>query len=67
VQSFPTCRTTKCPSHRLYISQLVDDGATLQSDSESAVSHPEVPRRQEDLGLHTQVITDGFLRCSRRK
>ena len=45
-----------------YVSQLVDDGSTLQ------VGFGRVPNAilqylssKNDLGLHTQVITDGFL------
>lgn len=45
-----------------YISQLVDDGATLQ------VGFGNLPNavlqhlsNKKDLGIHTQVITDGFL------
>ncbi|KPJ76666.1 MAG: acetyl-CoA hydrolase [Deltaproteobacteria bacterium SG8_13] len=45
-----------------YVSQLVDDGATLQ------VGFGRVPDailryldNKRDLGIHTQVITDGFL------
>jgi len=45
-----------------YVSQLVDDGSTLQ------VGFGRVPNailrylgNKNDLGLHTQVITDGFL------
>ena len=45
-----------------YVSQLVDDGATLQ------VGFGRVPNSilryldsKRDLGIHTQVITDGFL------
>ncbi len=46
----------------LYVSQLVDDGATLQ------VGFGHIPYailqyldNKKDLGLHTQLITDGFL------
>ncbi|MFH2065331.1 MAG: GNAT family N-acetyltransferase [Pseudomonadota bacterium] len=45
-----------------YVSQLVDDGATLQ------IGFGQLPNtilkyldQKQDLGIHTQVITDGFL------
>lgn len=45
-----------------YVSQLVDDGATLQ------IGFGQLPNtilkyldQKKDLGIHTQVITDGFL------
>ena len=51
-----------------YVSQLVDDGSTLQ------VGFGRVPNAilqylgtKNDIGLHTQVITDGFLPLFERK
>ena len=51
-----------------YVSQLVDDGATLQ------VGFGRVPDtmlrfldNKRDLGIHTQVITDGFLPLLKNK
>jgi len=45
-----------------YVSQLVDDGATLQ------IGFGQLPNtilkyldQKKDLGIHTQVITDGFM------
>ncbi len=51
-----------------YVNQLVDDGATLQigfghlPDAILAYLH-----NKKDLGIHTQVITDGFLPLLRQK
>lgn len=51
-----------------YVSQLVDDGATLQigfgSLPYAILKHLENKR---DLGLHTQLITDGFLPLFEKK
>jgi len=51
-----------------YVSQLVNDGATLQ------VGFGQLPYaimkcldNKEDLGIHTQVITDGFLPLFEKK
>jgi acyl-CoA hydrolase/RimJ/RimL family protein N-acetyltransferase len=51
-----------------YVSQLVDDGATLQ------VGFGQLPYailkyldNKKDLGIHTQVITDGFLPLFEKK
>jgi acyl-CoA hydrolase/GNAT superfamily N-acetyltransferase len=45
-----------------YVSELIDDGATLQVGfgrlPSSLLAHLE---GKKDLGIHTQVITDGFL------
>ena len=52
----------------LYVSQLIDDGATLQ------VGFGSLPNAilpylgsKKDLGLHTQVITDGLIPLFERK
>lgn len=51
-----------------YVSQLVDDGSTLQ------VGFGYLPNtilqyldKKKDLGIHTQVITDGFLPLFKKK
>jgi len=51
-----------------YVSQLVDDGATLQ------IGFGSLPyailrylENKQDLGLHTQLITDGFLPLFEKK
>lgn len=45
-----------------YVSQLVDDGATLQIGF-GHLPHAVLPHLTDkrDLGIHTQLITDGFL------
>jgi len=46
----------------LYISQLVDDGATLQIGfGHLPYSILKYLDKKKDLGIHTQLITDGFL------
>jgi acyl-CoA hydrolase/GNAT superfamily N-acetyltransferase len=63
VQALPKTRDSEV-SRRIghYISQLVEDGATLQ------IGFGNLPYAilqyldgKQDLGIHTQVITDGFL------
>jgi acyl-CoA hydrolase/RimJ/RimL family protein N-acetyltransferase len=45
-----------------YVSQLVDDGATLQIGFGSLpYAILKYLENKQDLGLHTQLITDGFL------
>jgi|GEM_PF-4722455 len=46
----------------LYVSQLIDDGATLQIGFGN-LPHAILPYldSKQDLGLHTQVITDGLI------
>jgi len=46
----------------LYVSQLVDDGATLQIGfGHLPYSILKYLDKKKDLGIHTQMITDGFL------
>jgi acyl-CoA hydrolase/GNAT superfamily N-acetyltransferase len=69
VQSFPTLQDNEV-SRRigLYISQLVDDGATLQVGFGNLPFHIlKFLDGKKDLGLHTQVITDGFLPLFEKK
>jgi len=69
VQSFPTLQDNEV-SRRigLYISQLVDDGATLQVGFGNLPYHIlKFLDGKKDLGLHTQVITDGFLPLFEKK
>ncbi|MGD9504940.1 MAG: GNAT family N-acetyltransferase [Syntrophobacteraceae bacterium] len=51
-----------------YVSQLVEDGSTLQIGfgrlPSSLMRHLE---GKKDLGIHTQVITDGFLSLFKKK
>jgi len=63
VQSFPTIQDNVV-MRRIghYISQLVDDGATLQIGFGNLPYHIiKYLDGKRDLGLHTQVLTDGFL------
>lgn len=69
VQSFPTIQDNEI-MRRIghYISQLVDDGATLQVGFGNLPYHIiKYLDRKRDLGLHTQVITDGFLPLFEKK
>ncbi len=51
-----------------YVSQLVDDGATLQIGFGSLpYAILECLEDKHDLGLHTQLITDGFLPLFEKK
>jgi len=69
VQSFPTIQDNEVMlriGH--YISQLVDDGATLQIGFGNLPYHiMKYLDGKKDLGLHTQVITDGFLPLFEKK
>ena len=69
VQSFPTLQDNEV-MRRIghYISQLVDDGATLQVGFGNLPYHiMKYLDDKKDLGLHTQVITDGFLPLFEKK
>jgi acyl-CoA hydrolase/GNAT superfamily N-acetyltransferase len=69
VQSFPTLQDNQV-MRRIghYISQLVDDGATLQVGFGNLPYHiMKYLDGKKDLGLHTQVITDGFLPLFEKK
>jgi GNAT superfamily N-acetyltransferase len=69
VQFFPTLQDNEV-SRRIghYISQLVDDGATLQVGFGNLPYHIlKFLDEKKDLGLHTQVITDGFLPLFEKK
>jgi len=52
----------------LYVSQLIDDGATLQIVFGN-LPHAILPYldSKQDLGLHTQVITDGLIPLFEKK
>ena len=69
VQALPTVKDNEI-SRRIghYVSQLVDDGATLQ------IGFGHLPDAilkyldgKKDLGIHTQLITDGFLPLFEKK
>jgi acyl-CoA hydrolase/GNAT superfamily N-acetyltransferase len=69
VQSVPTIAENEV-SRRIghYIAQLVDDGATLQVGFGNLPFHIlKQLDGKRDLGLHTQVITDGFLPLFEKK
>jgi acyl-CoA hydrolase/RimJ/RimL family protein N-acetyltransferase len=69
VQSFPTLQDNEV-LRRIghYISQLVDDGATLQVGFGNLPYHIlKYLDGKRDLGLHTHVITDGFLPLFEKK
>ncbi len=69
VQFFPTLQDNEV-SRRIghYISQLVDDGATLQVGFGNLPYHIlKFLDGKKDLGLHTHVITDGFLPLFEKK
>jgi acyl-CoA hydrolase/GNAT superfamily N-acetyltransferase len=69
VQFFPTLQdneVTRRIGH--YISQLVDNGATLQVGFGNLPYHIlKFLDGKKDLGLHTHVITDGFLPLFEKK
>lgn len=63
VESFPTIPDTDV-SRRIghFVSTLVDDGATIQVGFGNLPYHIlKYLADKKDLGLHTQMITDGFL------
>jgi acyl-CoA hydrolase/GNAT superfamily N-acetyltransferase len=69
VQSFPTQQDNEV-LRRIghYISQLVDDGATLQVGFGNLPYHIlKYLDGKKDLGLHTHVLTDGFLPLFEKK
>ena len=69
VQSFPTIQDNEV-SRRIghYVSELVDDGATLQVGFGNLPFHLlKYLDGKKDLGLHTHVITDGFLPLFEKK
>ena len=69
VQSFPTLQDNEV-LRRIghYISQLVDNGATLQVGFGNLPYHIlKYLDGKRDLGLHTHVITDGFLPLFEKK
>ncbi|MFO7709522.1 MAG: GNAT family N-acetyltransferase [Desulfobacterales bacterium] len=69
VQSFPTLQDNEV-SRRIghYVSQLVEDGATIQVGFGNLPFHIlKYLDNKKDLGLHTHVITDGYLPLFERK
>lgn len=69
VQSFPTLQDNEV-SRRIghYVSQLVEDGATIQVGFGNLPFHIlKYLDEKKDLGLHTHVITDGYLPLFERK
>ena len=63
VESFPTAKDTEIDRRiGLYVSQLVDDGATLQIGF-GTLPNTILPYldSKKDLGIHTQLITDALL------
>ncbi len=69
VQSFPTLQDNEV-SRRIghYVSQLVEDGATIQVGFGNLPFHIlKYLDDKKDLGLHTHVITDGYLPLFERK
>jgi acyl-CoA hydrolase/GNAT superfamily N-acetyltransferase len=69
VQSFPTIQDNEV-SRRIghYVSELVDDGATLQVGFGNLPFHIlKYLDGKQNLGLHTHVITDGFLPLFEKK
>jgi len=69
VQSFPTTQDNELLRRiGLYISQLVDDNATLQVGFGNLPYHiMKYLDGKKDLGLHTHVLTDGFLPLFEKK
>ncbi len=69
VEALPVAKNTEIVERiAKYVNQLVDDGATLQ------VGFGHLPNYilpylsgKKDLGIHTQVITDGFLPLFEKK
>jgi acyl-CoA hydrolase/GNAT superfamily N-acetyltransferase len=69
VQFFPSLQDNEV-SRRIghYISQLIDDGSTLQVGFGNLPYHIlKFLDGKKDLGLHTHVITDGFLPLFEKK
>jgi len=69
VQSFPTIQDNEV-SRRIghYVSELVDDGATIQVGFGNLPFHIlKHLDGKRDLGLHSHVITDGFLPLFEKK
>ncbi len=69
VEAAPTCKNTKVVQRiGHYVNQLVDDGATIQVGfghlPDAVVSYLD---QKKDLGIHTQVITDGMLPLFKKK
>ncbi|MFH1156200.1 MAG: GNAT family N-acetyltransferase [Pseudomonadota bacterium] len=69
VEALPTVKNQKVVERIAhYVNQLVDDGATLQIGfghlPDAVVSYLD---GKKDLGLHTQVITDGLLPLFEKK
>jgi acyl-CoA hydrolase/GNAT superfamily N-acetyltransferase len=69
VEALPSIKNTEIASRiGFYVNQLVDDGATLQ------IGFGHLPyailqqlTNKKDLGIHTQLITDGFLPLLEKK
>ena len=69
VEALPTVKNTKVVQRiGHYVSQLVDDGSTIQVGfghlPDAVVSYLD---GKKDLGIHTQVITDGLLPLFKKK
>jgi acyl-CoA hydrolase/GNAT superfamily N-acetyltransferase len=63
VEALPDARDNKIASRiGYYVSQLVEDGATLQVGF-GRLPYAILPQlmNKNDLGVHTQLITDGFI------
>jgi acyl-CoA hydrolase/GNAT superfamily N-acetyltransferase len=63
VEALPSIKNTETAARiGFYVNQLVDDGATLQIGfGHLPYAILEHLSDKQDLGLHTQLITDGFL------
>ncbi|MBC2710951.1 MAG: GNAT family N-acetyltransferase [Desulfosarcina sp.] len=69
VEALPSIKNSETSSRiGFYVNQLVDDGATLQ------IGFGHLPyailqnmTNKKDLGIHTQLITDGFLPLFKKK
>ncbi|MFO7876282.1 MAG: GNAT family N-acetyltransferase [Desulfovermiculus sp.] len=69
VQMIPTEKNQEIVKRiAMYVDQLVDDGSTLQIGfghlPDALLPHL---KHKKDLGIHTQVITDGFLSLFKEK
>jgi acyl-CoA hydrolase len=69
VEALPSIKNSEIASRiGFYVNQLVDDGATLQIGfGQSSLCHLAATDQQKDLGIHTQLITDGFLPLLEKK
>ncbi|MGD8700995.1 MAG: GNAT family N-acetyltransferase [Desulfosarcina sp.] len=69
VEALPSIKDKETASRiGFYVNQLVDDGATLQIGfGHLPYAVLQTLTNKQDLGIHTQLITDGFLHLFEKK